>query len=429
MDLLDSGLPAQMTGQSRSGSLALSERKGNRAMKRIPTLAALLLAGALIRPAALESRQAAAHTANDPGVSNNQILVGASLPESGPAGAYGVIGAAESAYFSYVNAHGGVYGRKLSLLVQDDGYDPSRTLVNVKNLVLSRNVFALLSVLGTANNQAVLPFITREKIPLVYPATGSSLMATPFQKYLFPIQVTYTVEGKVLTDYAAKTLHAKKIGVFYQNDDFGAEGLAAVKAQVQKDGVTLADSEPYQITDTDLSAQALKLKKAGVDAVIIFAIPQPAGTFIGTAARVGLKADLLSSSIAAQPALLQALGAAGNGIYFDNFAPLPDSLDPKVVLYRQVMKQYGTPTTTPIGPFTLAGYGAAQVFVEGLRRAGKNPTRAGLISALETFRNYTGSVYPKLTYTSTAHNGVQGAYVMISRNGAFKQVAPFEYPS
>src|SRR6185312_6489301 len=187
-------------------------------MKRIPTLAALLLAGALVRPAALQSRPAAAHSANEPGVSNSQILVGASLPESGPAGAYGVIGGAENAYFQYVNAHGGVNGRKLTLLVQDDGYDPSRTLVNVKNLVLSRNVFALLSVLGTANNQAVIPFVTRQRVPLVYPATGSSLMAKPFQKYLFPIQVTYTVEGKVLTDYATKTLHAKKIGVFYQND-------------------------------------------------------------------------------------------------------------------------------------------------------------------------------------------------------------------
>src|ERR1035437_4656478 len=220
-------------------------------MRRIPTLAALLITAALIRPASWQAQRAAAHEPGDPGVSSTQILVGASLPESGPAGAYGVIGAAESAYFSYVNAHGGVNGRKLSLLVQDDGYDPSRTLVNVKNLVLSRNVFALLSVLGTANNQAVLPFITRQHVPLVYPATGSSLMAKPFQRYLFPIQVTYTVEGEVLTDYAVKTLHAKKIGVFYQNDDFGAEGLAAVKARAQKDGVTLADSEPYQITDTD----------------------------------------------------------------------------------------------------------------------------------------------------------------------------------
>ena len=398
-------------------------------MRRTKTLAAFLALAALSLPTMPRPSGADARQAGDPGVSSTQVLVGASLPESGPAGAYGVIGGAENAYFQYVNAHGGVNGRKLTLLVQDDGYDPSRTLVNVKNLVLSRNVFALLSVLGTANNQAVLPFITRQGVPLVYPATGSSLMAKPFHQYLFPIQVTYTVEGKVLTDYAAKVLHAKRIGVFYQNDDFGAEGLAAVTARVKQDGVTLADSEPYQITDTDLSAQALKLKQAKVDAVIIFAIPSPAGTFIGTSRRIGLKAALLSSSIAAQPALLTALGPAGEGIYFSNFSPLPDSSDPKVVFYRQVLKQYGDPTTTPIGPFTEAGVGAAEVFVEGLRRAGRNLTRQGFIRALETFRAYNGSLYPKLTYTATNHGGVQGAYVMQSRHGAFVQVAPFEYPS
>jgi branched-chain amino acid transport system substrate-binding protein len=90
---------------------------------------------------------------------------------------------------------------------------------------------------------------------------------------------------------------------------------------------------------------------------------------------------------------------------------------------------YGSPTTTPVGPFTEAGVGAAEVFVEGARRAGRNLTRQGLIHALETFRDYTGSLYPKLTYTATSHAGVQGAYVMRSHKGAFVQVAPFEYPS
>ncbi len=397
-------------------------------MRRLPALSALLTAAALVLPAVPRPQSARAIGASDPGVSSSAILVGASLPESGPAAAYGVIGTAEQAYFNYVNAHGGVFGRKLTLLIQDDGYDPSRTLVNVKNLVLSRNVFALLSVLGTANNEAALPFITRQRVPLVYPATGSSLMAKPFHRYLFPIQVTYTVEGKVLTDYAVQHLHAKRIGVFYQNDDFGAEGLAAVNARAKQDGASVVDSEPYQLTDTDLSPQALKLKAAKVDTVIIFAIPSPAATFIGTAARVGLRATMMSSSIAALGALLQALGPVGEGIYFTGYSPQPDSADPKAVFYRMVLKQYGDPTTTPLGVFTEAGVGAAEVFVEGLRRAGPNLTREGLIHALETFREYNGSLYPRITYTSTDHSGVRGAYIMRSHAGKFVQVTPLEYP-
>jgi branched-chain amino acid transport system substrate-binding protein len=390
---------------------------------------ALLVTAALIQPAALRPQSVAARVPRVPGVTRTEILVGASLPKSGPARAYGAIGAAERAYFSYVNAHGGVHGRKLKLVVLDDGYVPSRTLANVKKLVLSKHVFALLSVLGTANNQAVLPFITRARVPLIFPATGSSRMAKPFHRYLFPIQVTYTVEGDVLTDYAVRTLHAKKIGVFYQKGVFGTEGLQAVKARARKDGVMLAAGDAYQINAKNLSAQVRKLKKAGVDAVIMFAIPGPAGRFMGAAARLGLHADLLSSSIAAQPTMLHSLGSAGDGVYFTNFAPLPNSSNPKIAFYRKVLRQYGSKATTPQGPFTLAGFGAAQVFVEGLRRAGKNPTRQSLIHGLETFRNYTGSVFPKLTYTSTRHRGVHGAYVMVSHNGLFMQVAPFENPS
>lgn len=369
-----------------------------------------------------------ARAAAIPGVTASQILVGTSLPLSGPAGAYGIIANGIQAYFSYVNAHGGVYGRKLTLNVLDDGYDPLRTQINVKRLVLSNNVFALLGVLGTANNLAALKFITQQQVPLVYPATGSSLMAKPFHKYLFPLQVTYTVEGKVLTDYAVKTLHAKKIGVFYQNDSFGKEGLDAVTARAKSDGVTVTAAESYQVTDTDFSAQAQKLQQAGVDAVIVFAVPSPAATFIGTAAKIGLHAAMLSSSIASDPGVIKALGPAGEGVFFAAYSPLPTSPDPKAVFYRSVMSKYGDTATAPLGEFTEAGVGAAEVFVEGLRRAGKNLTRPGFISALETLRKYNGSIFPNVTYTSTDHSGVQGAYVLRAHNGGLVVASGYEYP-
>jgi len=361
-----------------------------------------------------------------PGVTATSITFGTSLPESGPAGVYNVIAGGEQAYFSYVNAHGGVFGRKISLKVLDDGYDPARTVSNVQRLVLADNVFGLIGVLGTANNLASLPFITKQGVPLVYPATGSSLMAQPFHKDLFPLQVTYTTEGKVLTDYAVKTLHAKNIGVFYQNDDFGKEGLAAVTSQAKKDGATMADAEPYQVTDLSFKAQALRLQN--VDAVIIFAIPTPAATFIGTAATAGLKAKLLSSSIAEDPVVLKGLKSAGEGVYFDDYAPLPTADDPQATMYRSVLKQYGDPVTAPIGAFTEAGYGAAQVAVEGLRRAGKNLTRAGFISALETLRNWRGSVLPRVTFTSSSHAASPGAYVLVDHNAALTPVSGYDYP-
>jgi len=388
--------------------------------------ASLLTLTAIPSPGHARAQAVGRPAAATPGVTATSITFGTSLPESGPAGAYNVIAGGEQAYFNYVNAHGGVFGRKISLKVRDDGYDPARTVSNVQQLVLAQNVFGLIGVLGTANNLASLPFITKQGVPLVYPATGSSLMAQPFHKYLFPLQVTYTTEGKVLTDYAVRTLHAKRIGVFYQNDDFGKEGLAAVTAQAKKDGATMADAEPYQVTDTSFSAQALRLQN--VDAVIIFAIPTPAATFIGTAAKVGLKAKLLSSSIAEDPAVLKILGPAGEGVYFDNYAPLPTADDPQATMYRSVLKQYGDPVTAPIGAFTEVGYGAAQVAVEGLRRAGKNLTRPGFISALETLNNWHGSLLPRVTFTSSSHAASSGAYVLVDHNAALTPVSGYDYP-
>jgi branched-chain amino acid transport system substrate-binding protein len=370
-----------------------------------------------------------ARSAAEPGVTSTQILVGTSLPESGPAAFIAVAAGGAQAYVNYVNAHGGVFGRKLKLIVLDDGYDPARQLSNVKRLVLSDGVFCLLADTGAASNHAALPFITQQQVPLVFPGTGSSLMFKPFHKYLFPAQLNFTSDGKILAHYAVTSLHARRIGVFYQNDDFGKEGLDAVTAQAKRDGADVVDAEPYQLTDTDLSPQALKLAQAGVDAVILYATGAPFTSFIGTAAKVGLKAKLLCSWAAADNLLIASLGRLGNGVYFTAFAPAVTSSDPKAVFFRAVLKQYGDPKLAPVDSGTATGFTAAQILVEGLRRAGPHLTRVGLIKALETFRNYNGTFFGPLTYTSTSHEGIRGGYIAVARNGVLVPVTGYQYPS
>jgi len=397
-------------------------------MKRITKAAAVAAAAVLTAGVIGAPPRTQASSPQTPGVTSNSILVGCSLPQSGPAGAYGVIANGTKAYFGYVNAHGGVYGRKIKYTILDDGYDPARQLTNVKNLVLNKGVFALADDLGTANNEAALPFITREGVPLVYPATGSSAMSNPFHQYLFAMQVSYTIEGKVLTDYAVKTLHAKKIGVFYQNDDFGQEGLNAVTARAKQDGASVVDAEPYELTQADLSAQALKLKSAGVDAVIMYAVPTPAITFMTTARTVGLKAKILSSDTALDPSIVKAAGPAAEGVYFDSYADLPSANTPGGALFRSIVAKYGDPTTTPANStFVGAGLLSGDIFVEGLKRAGKNLTRQGFISALETLHNFrpAGS---NITYTPRNHAGIRGAYMVEVKNGVLTPVSGYEYP-
>jgi hypothetical protein len=115
-------------------------------------------------------------------------------------------------------------------------------------------------------------------------------------------------------------------------------------------------------------------------------------------------------------------------MYFDNYAALPDANNAQGALYRQVVTKYGSPTTTPVDTFTEVGVGAGEVLVEGLRRAGKNPTRASLIKGLETLRKWKGSLFGPITYTAGSHAGVQGAYVIEVRNGKFVRVTGYQYP-
>ncbi len=397
-------------------------------MKRAKRAAAVAATGLLALGASVAPEQTRASSPAVPGVTGNSISVGSTIPLSGPAGAYGAIARGTKAYFDYINGQGGVNGRKIKYTILDDGYDPARGLNNVKNLVLNKGVFALVDDLGTANNEAAIPFITQQGVPLVYPATGSSKMAQPLKKYLFAMQVSYTIEGKVLTDYATKTLHAKKIGVFYQNDDFGQEGLSAVTARAKQDGAAVVDSESYEPADADLSAQALKLKQAGVDAVIMFAIPTPAITFMSTAPKVGLTVKLLSSDTALDPAIVRAAGPAAEGVYFDAYADLPSANSAGARLYRSVVGKYGDPTTTPLNStFTATGVLSGEVFVEGLRRAGKNLTRQSFVKALETFRNYrpAGS---NITYTPSNHAGIEGSYMVQIKGGAIVPVSGYSYP-
>ena len=388
------------------------------------TAAAFVVCGGLLAPHRTQASAMAAVSA--PGVTNNQILIGTSLPQSGIAVAYRVIANGEQAYFDYVNAHGGVNGRKLKLMVMDDAYDPSRTLANVKKLVLSNNVFALLGVLGTDNNLAVLPFITQQKVPLIFPLSGSTQLIRPLRKYIFTYQVSYTVEGKILTDYAVKKLGAKSIAVFYQNDDFGKEGLNAITAQAKADGAQIVAADSYQITDLNMTAQVQDAIQANADAVILFAVPPSAALYLSFARVAGLKARLLSTSVAADPTILKTL-PSGKSLYFDAWLPDPQAKTPQMATYRSILAKYA-PTMNVMDPSIEGGMAAAQVLVEGLKRAGRNLTRDGLAKAMEGIHNWNGGIAPNVTYGPAKHDGPEGAYMAQQNNGSLIPLGPYIYP-
>src|SRR3954464_6702185 len=206
-------------------------------MKRTATvLAALLLAAGCSNG---NSNSSGGSSSNTPGVTDNSILVGTHMPLTGPAAAgYSKIAPATKAYFDYVNANGGINGRKITYKIMDDGYNPANTQQVVRELVLQDKVFAILNGLGTPTHTGVLDFLNTNKVPDLFVASGSLSGNQPTKyPYTFGYNPNYTIEGKIIADYVKANFAGRKVCVFGQHDDFGADGLKGVQAVLGAAGV------------------------------------------------------------------------------------------------------------------------------------------------------------------------------------------------
>jgi ABC-type branched-subunit amino acid transport system substrate-binding protein len=208
-----------------------------------------------------------------PGVTDTSITLGTTQPLTGPAApGYSKISAAMNAYFKFANANGGVNGRQIKLLVEDDGYNPSVTATKTRKLVLEDKVFALVGALGTPTHTAVLDFINQNKVPDLFVSSGSRSWNQP-DKYpmTFGWQTDYTVEGKILGDYIKKNFAGKKVCSFGQNDDFGTDGVQGVELTLGSGSVQ--SKQTYSPTNQNVAPQIGALKSAGCQVVVSFTVP------------------------------------------------------------------------------------------------------------------------------------------------------------
>ena len=408
----------------------LGMRSGTKALLVVPLLVALLLtacgSGTTAPVATSAAAATAAATAKTPvvGVTDTEVVVGSWGPQDGPAGAYGAIDRTIDAYFKMINDQGGVNGRKIRFIYENDSYQPAKTVAAVKKLVEEDKVFALVGGLGTAQNAAVMDYIVQNNVPHVWPATGSGILATPLKKNVFAVQLNYTIEATLATQYALDTLGSKKIAVFYQNDAFGQEGLNAVQAELKKRNLGAATAVSYETTDTNFSAQALKLQTSGADTVIIYAVPGPGGSILAEMGKIGYAPKLLSSSVINDPSIFKLAGPSINGMLIEGYLPaFDDTSNPKIVQYQAFMTKYAP--KEQIGGFTESGYAYAQVFIEALTRAGKELTRDTFVNNLDQMKNFTGSLVPSLSYSPTDHSGVKAAYFQAAKDGKFVTVTDY----
>jgi len=379
-------------------------------------LGAILVA--LLATAAVAGTAAASHPGT-PGVTKKQIVIGGTFPFTGPAALYKTIPVAEQAYYAYVNAHGGVFHRKIKDITLDDQYDPGQTPGLTKKLVEQDHVFAVVGSLGTAPILSTWNYLNKRKIPQVLVATGDAYWGQCVHKALkvcggkakpwtMGWQPDYPGEARVYARYILKNKPGAKIGVLYQNDAYGANYLAGLKAGLGSSKNQIVDAESYNVTDSAqvIATHLVKMRTKGADTLVIFATPQPTIYALIDRTAIGWSPLTLVNNVSANRLFLLSAGQNGaslNGVVSSTYTPSPTvQANLKGVKFgKSIIAKYAPSLNQSWaeGDGNLVyGLGVAWTFVDALKHAGKNPTRASLMHALrhlnESGHNKNPFVYP-----------------------------------
>jgi ABC-type branched-subunit amino acid transport system substrate-binding protein len=398
-------------------------------MARSKRLAATAMAVAMaLVVASCGSSNSNSGSGSTPGVTATSITFGTHQPLTGPAApGYSEIAPASQAYFNYVNAHGGVFGRKIHLLIKDDAYNPTNTVNVVHQLVLQGNVFGIFEGLGTPTHTKVVGFLNASKVPDLFVASGCPCWDNgSSQPYTFGWQPNYTIEGKVLGQYLKQHFAGKTVGVLYQDDDFGQGGLAGIKAELPASDIVA--KEPYQAGVTTLAPQVTAIKAAKAQVMVDFTVPIYTAIAQLTSFTLGFKPQLAVSNVGIDPttvgALLKSVSkgkASGTGLIegaiTDGYLPSSSDLsNPWIALFKKVHDQYDA--SAPFDGNVEYGIANAYTLVQALKAAGKNLTRQDVVKAINTDgASWSGPGLVPFRYSTTEHGGYSGVEMGQVRNG------------
>ena len=334
-------------------------------MKRL-----LLIAAALWSQSALSQ-----------GVTSDKILLGQSVALTGPAAELGIqMRNGAKTYFDHVNAQGGVHGRKIELLTLDDGYEPTRTAPNTKKLIEEHKVFALFGYVGTPTSSAALPIFTEAKVPFFGAFTGAELLRQPFNRYVFNVRASYYDETDKIVEQVVST-GGKNIAVFYQNDAYGQAGLKGVELAMTKRNMKISATGTVERNTVDVVGAVKGINTASPDAVVMIGAYKACAEFIRQMKRSGSGSTFYNVSFVGAKALADELGKEGPGVAISQVVPFPWAPSiPVVKEYQQLSAKAGL---KDYNFSAVEGFVAAKIFVEGLKRAGKDLNRVKFIDALE----------------------------------------------
>jgi branched-chain amino acid transport system substrate-binding protein len=343
---------------------------------------------------ALSASPALAQKKYDTGATDTEIKVGQTVPFSGPASAYAIIGKTQAAYIKMINDEGGINGRKLNLIQYDDAYSPPKTVEQVRKLVESDEVLLTFQLIGTASNAAVQKYLNLKQVPQLFAGTGASKFTDPKNfPWTMSFNPNYQTEGRIYARYILENYPNAKIGVIYQNDDLGRDYITGLKAGLGAKAASMIVAEAsYELADPTIDSQIVKLKSVGADLVFDASTPKFAAQAIKKIADLGWKPvhvlDINATSVGA--VMLPAGAENSKGVISVNYGK--DPLDPTwkddagMKKFFAFMDKY-YPEGDKTSSFNAYGYSTTQLLIEVLKRAGDNLTRENVMKQATSLKN------------------------------------------
>jgi ABC-type branched-subunit amino acid transport system substrate-binding protein len=363
------------------------------------------------------------------GVTDTEIVVGWTTPLSGPAALWGVTGLGGKAWADHINAQGGIHGRKIKVILKDDGYNPAKAMANLQQM--KDDAFVIAGLLGTAVCNAAKDFPADNNIPLITAYGDIRIFANQPKSKIRNVFVTYPDyedEAQYLTVWAIKNRGTQKVVVFYQNDDYGKMGLEGVKKGIAATGgkAKLVGAVPYEVTERALSTHALKLKESGADTLVMYADPTHAAIITMTMAKVGYQPMVLASFPLADAIMYKIAGPTWEGTYvgLPGNSGLPGT-DPDADRVVDILLKYEPKIK---GKEFLALFGATSMMhlAEGLKNAGPNLTPETLVAGMEKISEWKAeNLGARVTYAPDRHHGNNASRVGQAKGGKIIGLEPF----
>lgn len=406
--------------------------------RRVTVFTSVLTAGAVLAACGAGGRpdDSENSSADVVGVTEDSIKIGAHFPLTGVAApGYSEIPSGHKAYYEYVNANGGVHGRKIDFVVRDDAYNPTQTSQVTNELVLSDEIFAMVGGLGTPTHSAVVDFLNGEKVPDLFVSSGSLQWGDDVESkpYTFGWQPDYETEGKIIGQWVKQNMPDARVGLFLQDDDFGEDGEKGLRQYLDKQIVA---TERYTSGNTDVAPQIAALQAADVDMVLGFNTPSYTALTQLTAKKLNFDPKWFYSNVGSDPELVGSLlarfseGAVKDGsslldgVLTTEYIPGVDTPDdPWVELWQQVWDEHGG--AAKLTNYRVYGMSQAYTFVQALQAAGPNPTREGIVEAIEQAGSeFEGPALAPFRYSSDSHMGISGLRVSELKDGKAEALTP-----